>query len=145
MFKHILIPTDGTALSERAIQTGVRLAQALGAHVTGFHAMPEFHVLTYRTGMLEHTREEYARDCRDTAERYLEAVRQAAKAHRVDCTTRTVTHDHFDEAIVEAVRHLGADLIVMASHGRGGMQGVLLGSTTQKVLTHAMVPVLVCR
>lgn len=145
MFTHILLPTDGSPLSKRAIDQGVRLAKSIDARVTGFYAIPQFHVLTYRAEMLEDTREQYARDCRAHAEQYLAVIEGAAKEVGVPCDTEYVAHDQPYEAIVEAARRRGCDLILMASHGRSGVQGLLLGSVTQKVLTHTNLPVLVVR
>jgi nucleotide-binding universal stress UspA family protein len=145
MFKHVLLPTDGSPLSDDAIRMGVQLARTVNAKVTGFHVMPEFHVVTYKTEMLEDTRQEFARDSKAHAANYLSAIEKAAKAAGVVCETATATNDHPYEAIIKAAKRRKCDLIVMASHGRKGMQAVLLGSETQKVLTHSHVPVLVYR
>jgi nucleotide-binding universal stress UspA family protein len=145
MFKHILLPTDGSKLSEVAIQKTVDFAKSIGARVTGFHVMPEFHVFTYRTEMLEDTREEFARDSRAHAEKYLAVIEKAAKDAGVQCKTASTVSDHPYEAIIQAAKEGGCDLIMMASHGRKGVQGMLLGSETHKVLTHSGIPVLVYR
>jgi nucleotide-binding universal stress UspA family protein len=144
MFTHILLPTDGTPLSASAIARGVRLAKATGARVTGLYVKPQFHVFTYRTEMLEDTREQYARDCDAHAVEYLAVVEKAARESGVPCATVSVSHDHPDEAILRIADERGCDAIVMASHGRRGVAGVLMGSVTQKVLTHGKLPVLVC-
>ena len=143
MFKHILLPTDGSALSESAVLKGIDLARPLGARVTGIHVSPQFHVLTYRTEMLEDTRAEYERDTQAHAERYLLFVAKAAKEGGVPCETLRALNDEVDEAIVDAAREQGCDLIVMASHGRRGLGKVLLGSQTQRVTTQSTIPVLV--
>ena len=145
MYTHILLPTDGSALSDAAVLKGLRLARLLGARVSGLHVTPEFHVLTYRTEMLEDTREEFAADSKAHAEKYLANVVKAAKEEAVPCNVEAVSSDHPADAIVRAAERLGCDLIVMASHGRRGAKGLLLGSETQKVLTHCKVPVLVVR
>ena len=144
MFAHILIPTDGSPLSERAIAQGIRLAKATGARVTGLYVMPQFHVFTYRTEMLEDTREEYAKDCNAHAVEYLAVVERVAREAGVACSTASLSDDHPDEAILRVAEERGCDAIVMASHGRRGVAGVLMGSVTQKVLTHGKLPVLVC-
>jgi len=144
MFKHILLPTDGSALSEAAIRKGIQFAKSIGARVTGFYAMPEFHTFTYKTEMLEDTKEQFARDSKAHADKYLAAIETAAKEAGVACDTVRATSDHPHDAILKAARDTGCDLIVMGSHGRTGIQGLLLGSETQKVLTHAKLPVLVC-
>lgn len=145
MFKHLLLPTDGSELSESAIRKGVEVAQAINARITGLYVIPEFHIFTYRTEMLEDTRDEYAQDCEAHAAQYLGVIERAAREAGVPSEKATATHDHPYEAIIKTAEERGCDLIVMASHGRRGVQGVLLGSETQKVLTHSRIPVLVCR
>jgi nucleotide-binding universal stress UspA family protein len=145
MFKHVLLPTDGSKLSEDAIRMGLQLAKTTNAKVTGFHVMPEFHVFTYKTEMLEDTKAEFVRDSQAHAAQYLSVIEEAAKAAGVPCAVVSSIHDHPYEAIIAVANERGCDLIVMASHGRKGVQAVLLGSETQKVLTHSHVPVLVCR
>jgi nucleotide-binding universal stress UspA family protein len=95
--------------------------------------------------MLEDTKEEYAVDCRAHADQYLKVIRTAASEAGVACDTVSVTSDHPFEAIINMANQIGCDLIVMASHGRRGMRGLLLGSETHKVLTHSKIPVLVYR
>jgi len=145
MFNHILLPTDGSKGSEKAIRKTLALAKTTGAKVTGFHVVPKFHVFTYRTEMLEDTREEYARDSRAHAERYLAVIEKAAKQAGVSCETAYATSDHPHEAIIQTAKRKRCDLIAMASHGRRGVRGLLLGSETLKVLTHSKIPVLVYR
>jgi nucleotide-binding universal stress UspA family protein len=145
MFKHILIPTDGSNLSEAAIRKGMEFAKDIRARVTGMYAMPEFHVFTYRTEMLEDTKSQFEEDCMKHAQQYLSLIDQAAKAAGVQCDTVSVSTDHPYQEIIETANKRGCDLILMASHGRRGVQGMLLGSETQKVLTHSRIPVLVYR
>jgi nucleotide-binding universal stress UspA family protein len=145
MFKHILIATDGSALSEGAALKSIELARTLGARVTGVHVSPRFHVLTYRTEMLEDTRDEYERDTRLHAERYLAIVAKAAAEHGVACDTVRQVSDSIYQSIIDIARERGCDAIAMASHGRRGVAGLLLGSETQHVLTHSTLPVLVWR
>ncbi len=145
MFKHLLLPIDGSKLSEAAIQKGVQFAKSLNAKITGFYVMPEFHIFTYRTEMVDDTKEEFAKDCRAHADRFLAVVATAAKAAGVACDIAVATSDHPYEAILQAAQEKKCDLIMMASHGRRGVQGLLLGSETQKVLTHSKIPVLVVR
>lgn len=145
MFKHLLLPTDGSQLSEAAIHKGVQFAKSINAKVTGFYVLPEFHLFTYRTEMLEDTKEQFARDSRAHAEQFLAVIEMAAKAAGVACDTAFATSDHPHEAIIQAAEEKSCDLIVMASHGRKGVQGILLGSETHKVLTHSTLPVLVYR
>jgi len=145
MFKHILLPTDGSDLSLRAIERGVALAKAMGAQVTGFHATPTFHVFAYEALQVEFTREEYLRVSAEQAANLLGTVESAARAAGVACESVSTVSDHPYEDILRTATERGCDLIVMASHGRRGVKGLLLGSETQKVLTHGNVPVLVYR
>jgi nucleotide-binding universal stress UspA family protein len=145
MFKHVLIPTDGSPLSEKAALQGVHLAKSLNAAVTAFHAAPKFHVVTYKTEMLEDTKQLYEQDSRAHAEKYVGVIENAAREAGVSCKTSFATSDHPYEAIIAASEANGCDLVVMASHGRKGVQALLLGSETQKVLTHSRIPVLVLR
>jgi len=145
MFKHLLIPTDGSELSEAAIRAGVQFAKSIKAKVTGFYAMPKFHMLAYQTEMVTDTRQEFAKDCKAHADRFLAVIVQAARAADVPCETVLQTTDYPYEAIIATAKEKGCDLIMMASHGRRGVQAFLLGSETQKVLTHSKIPVLVFR
>ena len=145
MFKHILLPTDGSAISTAIVRNCIAFAKASGAMVTGLHVIPEFHVLTYQTEMLEATAEQYRQDSTAHAKLYLEAIEQVARELGVQCKTVVRTDNQPYEVIIEVARELGCDLICMASHGRNGIKGMLLGSVTQKVLTHSQIPVLVFR
>ena len=145
MFKHILLPTDGSDLSLRAIERGVALAKAMDARVTGFHAAPPFHVFAYETPQLEYTREQYLRVSAEQAANMLGTIEAAARTAGVPFESVSTVSDHPYEDILQTATERGCDLIVMASHGRRGVKGLLLGSETQKVLTHGTVPVLVYR
>ncbi len=100
-------------------------------------------MFTYKTEMLEDTKGQFARDSRAHAQQYLSVIERAAQEAGVTCDTVYVSHDHPYEAIIDAAEKHGCDLIMMASHGRRGAHGVLIGSETQKVLTHSKIPVLV--
>lgn len=145
MFTHILLPTDGSPLSEAAMHKGIQFAKSINAHVTGFHAIQPFHVFTLQTEMLEETREQFEKDARAYAEQCLASLQQSAAEAGVPCDTMSVTTEHPYEAIIKAAEDKGCDLIMMASHGRRGMRGLLIGSETSKVLTHTTIPVLVFR
>ncbi len=145
MFKHVLLPTDGSPQSEAAVRQGIALAKEQQARVTGIHVVPEFHVFTYHPDMLEDTRAEYDRDSKAQATKILAAVEDAARAAGVPCDTVCATNDEPYEAIIKTADEKGCDLIAMASHGRKGMKGLLVGSETQKVLTHSHQPVMVLR
>lgn len=145
MFKHVLIPTDGSKLSDKAIDKGVKFAKQIGAKVTGFHAIPEFRTFTGIAEMLEQTAGQYKATAKVEAGKILDALRRVAEKAGVECNGETVFSDYPHEAIISVAQRRKCDLIVMASHGRRGLRGVLLGSETQKVLTHSKLPVLVLR
>ncbi|HEX6005897.1 MAG TPA: universal stress protein [Burkholderiales bacterium] len=145
MFKHILLPTDGSPLSEGAVLGGIGLARALGARVTALHVIPPFHLMTYRPGKLEQTREEYEQESAAVAEGLLAFVAKAAADRGVACETLIEGRDDIYRAIIDVAMARACDLIVMASHGRRGIAGLLMGSQTQHVLTHGRIPVLVWR
>jgi nucleotide-binding universal stress UspA family protein len=147
MFAHILIPTDGSALSERAAAAAVRLAAALGARLTALFVAPAPTPLVYEdmlpVGYLDP--KQHAEAIERASARHLEAVGELAAAAGVPCECVSFTGEYPAEAILETAKRRKCDLVFMASHGRRGLKAVLLGSETQKVLTHAKVPVLVYR
>jgi nucleotide-binding universal stress UspA family protein len=149
MYKHILVPTDGSALSDKAVAAAIKLAQLLGARITAFHAMEPYPLqgayAAEASGVAELQPEIFAERSEEYAKRVLDAVASAATAANVQCTTDYATSRSASQAIVEKARKEACDLIVMASHGRRGLEGFLLGSETQKVLTHTLIPVLVYR
>jgi nucleotide-binding universal stress UspA family protein len=147
MYKHILIPTDGSDLSRAAALDGVRLAQALGARVTAFFAAPAATPMVYK-GFLPvgyTTQAHHADMIERTATKYLGVIKQACAKANVPCESIHVTEEFPADAIMKIAKKRKCDLIFMASHGRRGISGVLLGSETQKVLTHSKTPVLVYR
>lgn len=143
MFKHMLLPTDGSPASERAITQAVAFAKDAQARITGLHVMQEFHLLTYQLQMLEDTRAQFARECQARADAFLSVLKSAADKAGVPCETVCVTGDLPHEAIVRMAEGKRCDIIIMASHGHKGITGFLLGSETQKVLLHTKKPVLV--
>ena len=145
MYRHILIPTDGSALSEMAVRHGMALAKAVGAKVTVLTASLPFRSLAIDPVMVTDTPERYQQDCEALAEKALGTARTEAGAAGVPCETLHVTQAQPCRAIVETAQERGCDLICMASHGRKGLSAFVLGSETYTVLTHSKVPVLVCR
>jgi nucleotide-binding universal stress UspA family protein len=145
MYKRILIPTDGSEASQRAILAAVDFARETGAEVVGLTVTPEFHVLSTDSQMLEDTPEQFAAASASRAARLLADIENAARDAGVACRTEHAVEDDPWAAIVAAAERLGCDLIAMASHGRHGLKGLLLGSETQKVLVHSTLPVLVHR
>ncbi len=147
MYKHILIPTDGSALSRKAIADGVSLAKALGARVTGFFAAPPATPVVYEqllpVGYMRPR--DHAAMIEKAAARYLGEIEKAAKAAGVRCKVIHVTSDFPAETIVATAAKEKCDVIVMSSHSRKTIARALLGSQTQKVLTLAKIPVLVLR
>ena len=147
MYKSILLPTDGSKLSQRAVQEGVALAQAAGARVVGLFVAPAPTPLVFE-GLrpVAHMQpEQHAELSRQAARKYLGAIEKAAAAAGVPCETLCVEGEYPAEAILAEAARRRCDLIVMASHGRRGLSSLLLGSETQKVLAHAKISVLVCR
>lgn len=145
MFKHLLLAVDGSPLAESAFHKAVALAREMNARVTVVRVCPNYHVLTYQVEMLTDTREEYKKAAWDEATRYLNGLAAEASAAGVDCQTAYAVNDHPYEAIIKTAEDKDCDLIVMASHGRRGVQGLVIGSETLKVLTHSKIPVLVYR
>ena len=145
MYKHILLPTDGSELSNNAIGHGIALAKAVNAKVTGITVTTPFHVFATDAETLTDTAETYQRRMTASAAKHLTQVKNAAAAASVDCIVIHVEHEHPYRAIIDAAIKDGCDLITMASHGRRGISAVVLGSETVKVLTHSKIPVLVYR
>lgn len=144
MFKHILLPTDGSDLSMRAVDTGIALASSLGANIYAFHVVEPYPALYYMVDIVDFTEQTYMQDAVERAEKYLEEVQKRAAAAGVPCKSGYVTDNRAYAAIVAATISQGCDLVVMASHGWKGVNRLLLGSETQKVLVSCEVPVLVC-
>lgn len=145
MFSHLLLPIDGSDLSRAAIQHGLRFAKEANAKVTGVCVAPEFHVFTFDTAMIGDTSEKFLADSHAQAQNHLAMLQKAADDEGVPCDTVVQVSDQPYEAIIRTAEERGCDLILMASHGRRGVQALLLGSETQKVLTHSRIPVLVYR
>ena len=145
MFKHILIPTDGSDLSLKAVLYGVKLAKSCGAKVTGLTVAVPYRVVAVDAVLIPLDEADYEERSRSASDKALEQVKIAADAAGVTCETVREVHDQPYRAIIDAAEALNCDLIVMASHGRRGISALLLGSETAKVLTHSTVPVLVYR
>ena len=145
MFKHILIPTDGSDLSRKAILYGVQLARESGAKVTGLTVIEPYRPPAMDAVLVPIDEGDYEERSRVLWETASEQVKMAANAAGVPCETIREVHDQPYRAIIDAAHALGCDLIVMASHGRRGISALLLGSETTKVLTHSTIPVLVYR
>jgi len=145
MYKHILIPTDGSELSKKAVDHGIGLAKALNAKVTAVTVSKPFHIFAVEPGMLTDTPDEYEKRINALTGKYLKAAKDAATAAGVPCDVVHVEHAHPYETVIDTARKRGCDAIVMASHGRRGVSAIVLGSETVKVLTHSTIPVVVVR
>lgn len=145
MYRNILIATDGSELSQKAEEHGVALAKTVGAKVTGITVtLP---IASYFTSEVAVTIDPgvFEERTAELAQRHLAAIAARTKEAGVECKTLRVEQDPIYEGIIDAAQSEGCDLIVMASHGRRGLTGFILGSETTKVLTHSKIPVLVCR
>ena len=147
MYKHLLVATDGSKLSEKAVANAISLAQAVGASLTAFYAAPDYPMPAYADGVVYEpvSRKEYAKLAAEDSQKILDAAVAKAKAAGVECKVAYAIASAPWEAILAAAKKHKCDAIVMASHGRKGISAVLLGSETQKVLTHSKLPVIVVR
>jgi nucleotide-binding universal stress UspA family protein len=147
MFKHILLPTDGSKLSSRAVKRGIEFAKQTRARVTVIHVVPEFKLMVDEgITMLSTTlKKRFEDEGRARAQKMLDDIVRQARARGVRCATLCVASDLPYQQIIAAARKKKCDLILMASHGRHGLSSLLLGSETAKVLLHTKVPVLVVR
>ena len=141
MYKHILIPTDGSDLSENAIDHGIALAKVLGAKVTALTVLEPFYVSAFEPSMVG----QYKKHVAALATKHLDVARTAASASDVACEVVRVEHERPYQAIIDTAKERGCDVIVMSSHGRRGLSAIVLGSETVKVLTHSTIPVIVGR
>ncbi|MCX7960675.1 MAG: universal stress protein [Burkholderiales bacterium] len=141
--RHILVATDGSALSRRAVRLAARLAKVCGAKLTGLHVVAPY--FEPARGAALAALPGYRRAIARAAEAGLRDFARIARAAGVRAEARAVTGGEPWKDILRTARARRCDLIVMASHGRRGIAGVLLGSETQKVLVHSRLPVLVCR
>src|SRR5512144_124341 len=146
-YKNLLVATDGSKLSDKAILHAIDLARAMKGTLTAFYSAPDYPMPAYADGVVYEpvSKKEYAKLAAADAQRILEAVADKAKSAGVECkTTYTIAAAPW-EAILAAAKKNKCDAIVMASHGRRGISAILLGSETQKVLTHSKLPVIVVR
>jgi len=147
MFKHILLPTDGSSLSKKAVKRGVEFARKIGARVTALHVMPEFKDFA-DVGFVPLSpalKKRLEDEARSRATKMLEAIARQARSRKVRCATLNVANDLPYQEIIATARKKKCDLIMMASHGRRGLSKLLLGSQANKVVTLSPTPVLICR
>ncbi|MEQ1514967.1 MAG: universal stress protein [Usitatibacteraceae bacterium] len=146
MFKHILICTDGSALSKKSAKTGIALARGLGAKITIYYAQEDL-LPVYSEGYTfdAQTADRFEGAMRAVGQKRVDAIGVLAKAARVPFVTLVTKAFAPDEGIINAAKKQKCDAIVMASHGRSGLSKLFMGSVTQKVLSHSKLPVIVCR
>jgi nucleotide-binding universal stress UspA family protein len=147
MFKNILLPTDGSERSQKAVVKGVALAKSVGAKITAFFAAPPPTPIIYRHNMpVGYAQPEEHQSLIDEAtSKALAFVEKACKEAGVTYAGIHATSDFPEDEILKAVELQGCDLIVMGTHGHSGLRGALIGSVAQKVLNKATVPVMVVR
>lgn len=147
MFKHILLPTDGSKLSSKAVKRGIELAKTSRARVTAIHVVPEFKLMVDEgiTMLSPALKKRFEDEGRARSRKMLDDIARQARARGVRCMTVCEASDLPYQSIIETARKKKCDLILMASHGRRGLSSLLLGSETAKVLLHSKIPVLVVR
>ena len=148
MSRHILIPTDGSKLAAKGVKAGVKLAQQLGAKVTGVYVIFPYVPAMYSEGaqfFRGASPQDYKKATEKAAKKSLAAIEIEAQTADVPCDTRFVTGERPWQGILQVARSRKCGLICMASHGRGAVGGLILGSETQRVLANSKIPVLVIR
>jgi nucleotide-binding universal stress UspA family protein len=144
MFKRILVPTDGSEISSKALDTAIGMARIHGSTLYALSVKEPFPYSAV-SEMQPTPPQEFFDAQERIASARIKAVLAAADTAGVACEGHTIEALHAWEAIIEHASNKQCDLVVMASHGRRGVQALLLGSETQKVLTHCTIPVLVVR
>ena len=146
MFKHILMPTDGSEHSERAIKRGIELAKLCNAKVTGIHVVPDYHMLLAYEGAFDSiTDDKIQQEAQQNAARFLEFVKTSAAAANVPCDTVVTTNARPYDAIVNTANERGCDLIVMTARYRKGLVKLIMGDEATRVLHRASIPMLIFR
>lgn len=144
MFKHILVPTDGSALSQKAVDAAIELATTTGGSVTGYACLPEYPMSPFSEVIVEPP-PDFQERCEREARIHLGCVESAAAKAGVRCDIQLSTHASPYVGIIHAAESAGCDVILMASHGRRGLGSLLVGSETQRVLAHTKIPVIIYR
>ena len=145
MFHHILLPTDGSELSASTLKKAIQFAKSLGAQVTGLCVIQDIHYVGCEADIGQEFQRQAEAAVKKEVEDNLLAIEKAAGEAGVPCETERIKSSQVFEAIINTAGKKGCDLIIMASHGRKGVGALLLGSETQKVLTHSKIPVMVYR
>jgi nucleotide-binding universal stress UspA family protein len=148
-YKHIMLPVDGSELSRKAEKECIAFAKSIRAKLTAIHVVSHFHLRfqPWATPKSVHTKieKEHEEEATEIAQKMISALTKRAKADGVECDGLVVVGDHPYVEIINSAEERKCDLIMMASHGRRGLDAVLLGSEAVKVLTHTKIPVLVVR
>ena len=145
MYKQILIATDGSEIGNKAITHGIELAKTLGAKLSAVTVTEPLETIVVVETMAMINPGDYDKQCKVSANKILSVVTSAAQAAGIQCNVIHVQNRLPYEGIIEAAAKVDADLIVLGSHGRRGIEGLLLGSQATKLLTHTKVPALVVR
>lgn len=147
MFKHILIPTDGSTVAAKGVKAGLALAKEIGAKVTVYYGLDPMPAPYYGDGYTVDARAiaDIEKSARAAGEKVLAKIVAAAKAADVRCATLVDKPATPYDGIINAAKKNKCDVIFMSSHGRRGLAGLVLGSVTNKVLSHSKIPVLVYR
>jgi nucleotide-binding universal stress UspA family protein len=145
MYKHILIATDGSEIANKAMAHGIELAKSLGAQLTAVTVTEPYEAVVVVETMVLILPADYKKQCVESAAKILSVVTSAAEAAGIECDALHQQNRWPYEGVIEAAEKVGADLIVLGSHGRRGIAGLLLGSQAIKLLTHTKVPTLVVR
>ncbi|OOG36721.1 universal stress protein [Polaromonas sp. A23] len=147
MYKRILVATDGSTLSKKAVRSAIDLAGAVGAELVALYVVPRYPTAYFEGGVTISSQDvaRIEKQWADKGKAVVEAVKLAAQGEGIKARAVIASSDLVAESIINAAKKQKCDLVVMASHGRKGIKRVLLGSETQHVLTHSSVPVLVLR
>lgn len=149
MYKHILLPHDGSELSTSALKQAIALAKSLGADLTVMHVVQPFHLhmraVSAPQSMRHQIEHEHDAEALEAARKMLADVESDARAAGIACRSVALLGEYPYQDIIAQATKSGCDVIMMASHGRRGIEGLLLGSETVKVLTHSKIPVVVVR
>lgn len=145
LYKHLLVPTDGSAVAAKAFKAAVTFAAESGARITGYYAIEDMNMHHVGAHLTRELIDEFERRAREAAEKHVAEIGDVAKAAGVPFEAIITKTSRPHEGIIEAAGKCGADIIFMATHGHRGLAGMIMGSVTQKVLTHSKIPVLVFR
>lgn len=146
MFKHILMPTDGSEHSERAVERGIELARLCGARVTGIHVLQDHRLMDSGEGWMDTlSADTIEQEARAQAAAFLDFVKRTAAAAGVPCDTVIATNNQPYDAIVDTANARGCDLIVMTGRCRKGLVSLIMGTEATRVLHRSSIPVLTFR